>query len=128
MNSIRLDATELTPKVILDSESLEFEISGRSMPENPLKFYGTIQKWIEDYSLNPAPETIIKIKLEYCNSSSIGQLLKVLEKFKKILRTGKHVKVLWFYDKEDEVMEVKGIEMRDLVDIPFELKSISVQH
>ena len=117
---IRLEETEDTPKVVLDRSGHIFEISGKSMPEDAFKFYDPIQKWIEEYAKNPNDSTELHIKLEYFNSKSLKQILRILIKLELIAKAGKHIRVIWFYDNEDELMQIKGEEIKSIIRIPFD--------
>ncbi len=121
--AIKTEGTEDTPKIVLDKEGNKFEISGRSLPENASKFYAPIQVWVEGYIKDPNPETEVIINFDYFNSSSIIQIFEILLKFQQIKKTGKEVKIIWIYDKNDELMEAEGLEIKSVLDLPFELRS-----
>jgi hypothetical protein len=123
MNAIYNEGTEDTPKIILDREKGIFEFSGRSLPENPMRFYQPVQRWVEAYVLDPNPETEVVVNFDYFNSSSTLQIFEILLTFQKILMTGKSVKIVWCHDKNDEFMESEGHELQSLLEVPFELKS-----
>ena len=122
--AINIKGTEDTPKVILDIKKEEFEISGRSLPEDAEKFYAPIQKWMEIYVKNPCLNTAFTINLEYFNSSSVKQILRILIKLEQIVKDGKKVKITWFHHEDDELMEVRGQEIKSVLDVPFEIKAI----
>ena len=120
MNAIRIDSTEDTPQVILDKASNEFELSGRSLPEDAVSFYQPILDWLGEYSSDPNNETNFIIKLEYFNTASSKLLLDVLT----VLEDIDNVKVIWYYYEDDEDMEEAGEEFSDLVDVEFEFKEM----
>ncbi len=120
---MRIGGAEDTPKIVLDKTTNEFEISGRSLPENAIKFYAPVQVWVEQYAKDPNPSTEVVINFDYFNSSSVIQIFEVLLKFQKIHSSGKDVKVVWMYDKNDELMEAEGLEIKSVLEMPFELKS-----
>lgn len=117
MNAIRIDSTEDTPQVILDKASNEFELSGRSLPEDAASFYQPILDWLEQYANESNPETNFVIKLEYFNTASSKLLLDVLTALEDI----DNAKVSWYYFEDDEDMEEAGEEFSDLVDVEFDL-------
>jgi hypothetical protein len=123
MDAILTEGTEDTPKILLDKTNNVFEISGRSLPENPMKFYKPVQAWVNEYVSDPNPHTEVVVNFDYFNSSSILQIFEILLSFQKILKSGKAVKVIWCHDKNDEFMEAEGIELQSLLDLPFEFKS-----
>lgn len=122
--AIKIQAGEDTPKVILDRDNNVFEISGRSLPEDALKFYQPILKWIKAYITNANPNTEFKINLEYFNSSSVKQLLEILILLEQLVGNDKTINVIWYYGVDDELMETKGRELKSLLNLPFELISL----
>jgi hypothetical protein len=123
MNTIQYTGTEDTPKIIFDKENAVFEISGRSLPENPLKFYQPYKAWVDQYTEDPNDYTEVVVNFDYFNSSSILQIYEMLLSFQKIIKKGKEVKIIWLHDKDDEFMMEEGIELQSVLKIPFEIKS-----
>jgi len=117
-----IEETELTPRIHLDNEAGVFEISGRSLPEDSLSFYFPVQEWMDDYRNNPNNETEFKMKLDYFNSASAKQLLKIIKKLIQIVESGKDCRVTWYYTKDDDIMKDRGLEIKSISDITFELK------
>lgn len=120
--SLKLKGTEDTPEVVFDSESSEFTISGRSLPEDAVEFYKPVIAWMKSYVADPNANTELNVKLQYFNSSSVKQVSDLLVLLEEIQKTGKKVKILWFCEEEDELMEIKGQEFEGMLNIPFELK------
>ena len=124
IRSLLIEATEDTPKVFFNTQNGVFEISGRSFPEDASKFYVVVLSWMQEYIQEPCMETRLHFNLEYFNSTSYKQLLEILIKLKEITFTGKTVHVVWSYGKHDELMATKGEEIKDLVNMSFELNPI----
>jgi len=82
-------STADTPEVILNPEKGVFLIGGRSMPEDAGKFYRPIINWLNNYLKQPNDSTVFHVELEYFNSSSIKQLLTVMQKLEQLSKTGK---------------------------------------
>ncbi|OFX18508.1 MAG: hypothetical protein A2033_00855 [Bacteroidetes bacterium GWA2_31_9] len=116
-----IEETEETPLIKLDSESGLMEISGRSLPENASSFFEPVHKWLSDYLSNPAINTTMHLKLEYFNSSSAKQIMQIILLFEQLHLKSNNVKILWFYSQTDELIESRGRELKNLVNIPFEL-------
>ena len=91
------------------------------MPEDPAKFYEPIISGFESYAKSPHPVTRLIIELEYFNSSSLKQLVLILSILEGISEANHQVKVEWQYDPNDELMEVKGLEIQSIVNLDFEL-------
>ena len=121
MSNLIINDSIKTPSVVFDITGI-LEIKGKSIPENSLEFYRPVFEWLDIYSQSPAPKTELKISLEYFNTSSSKCLLDILRRLETINLSGKSaVKVLWFYDADDEDMMEAGEDYQALVKVPFEL-------
>jgi hypothetical protein len=125
METIKIQGTEDTPKVILDKENEVMEISGRSLPEDVTAFYEPILNWLNEYAESPNKKTIFNFKLVYFNTASSKLLLDILMKLEEMHENGNDVLIRWHYPEEDEDMEEAGEEYSDIVDVPFEQVSYS---
>jgi hypothetical protein len=124
MNTLTLNPTEDTPKIILDPASSTYEISGRSLPEDVVTFYQPVMDWLDEFEASPLPEMNFNIKLEYFNTASSKLILDILMKLEEIQEAGKcSIKILWHFDSQDTDMEEAGEEYSELVSVPFELVS-----
>ena len=119
-----LDSTTKTPRILFDGKNGKFEISGRSIPENSAKFYSPLMEWVEEYITHPADETLINVKLEYFNTSSLKGLIELFRKFELLNNSGRSVKIYWYYEEEDEDMQESGEDFKQLINIPIELVKI----
>jgi len=124
LNPINIPKTEDTPKVALDQQNDYFEIAGRSLPEDAAKFYDPIKQWIEEYVKQPNANTAFEFKLEYFNSASSKQIVQLIVVLERIIEMGKEVKVIWYYNDVNDLMEEAGEEIKSVVDIPFEIKRV----
>lgn len=115
-----------TPKVEFYPHEGMLEISGRSLPENAEQFYKPVLEWISLYIPSAPAKTSMKIELEYFNSSSVKQVLAILIRLEELRMAGKEVEVLWSYNEDDELMEMKGRELESIVDLPFRLVAFSL--
>lgn len=125
MEVIKILGTDDTPAVILDSANNNFELSGRSLPEDVAAFYNPILEWLDKYIQNPNPKTEFNFKLIYFNTASSKLLLDILMKLEELHNEGKNTLVKWYYPEDDEDMKEAGEEYADIVDVPFEQISIS---
>ena len=126
MRVITIQGSDDTPKVILDADNNTFEISGRSLPEDVVAFYDPILEWLDEYAQNPLEKTVFNFKLEYFNTASSKLLLDVLLKLEDMYDAGHDVLVKWHYPDDDEDMEEAGEEYADIVEVPFEQVSYSI--
>ena len=126
MQAIKIKGSDDTPNIILDKDNAIFEISGRSLPEDVAAFYEPILEWLEDYTEDPLDQTVFNFKLEYFNTASSKLLLDVLLKLEDMYDDGKEVLVRWHYPDDDEDMEEAGEEYADIVEVPFEQVSYTI--
>lgn len=122
--SLRIKATEDTPDIVFDMGTNVFSITGRSLPEDASEFYAPVIGWLKWYLELPNPSTELNLNLDYFNSSSVKQILNLLMLFEAPAKAGKSVKIIWHYDEEDDLMEMKGNELKGMVNVPFELKVV----
>ncbi|MGD2036062.1 MAG: DUF1987 domain-containing protein [Bacteroidales bacterium] len=125
METIKIQGTEDTPKVILDKDNEIMEISGRSLPEDVTSFYEPVLTWLDEYAQGPNKKTIFNFKLVYFNTASSKLLLDILMKLEEIHEAGNDVLIRWHFPEDDEDMEEAGEEYADIVDVPFEQVSYS---
>jgi hypothetical protein len=120
METIKIQGTEDTPKIMLDAENEIFEISGRSLPEDVSAFYEPVLNWLNEYAENPNSKTVFNFKLTYFNTASSKLLLDILMKLEEMHEKGQDVLIKWHYPEDDEDMAEAGEEYSDIVDVPFE--------
>ena len=120
METIKIQGTEDTPKIMLDVENDIMEISGRSLPEDVSSFYEPVLNWLNEYAENPNKKTVFNFKLTYFNTASSKLLLDILMKLEEMHEKGNDVLIRWHYPEDDEDMAEAGEEYADIVDVPFE--------
>jgi len=121
MNPIIISATEDTPGIRLDATNDVFEISGRSLPEDVVKFYKPILDWLDEYANAPNENTVFNFKLSYFNTASSKIILDILMKLEGMHDNGKNITIKWHYPSDDEDMMEAGEEYADIVSIPIEM-------
>jgi hypothetical protein len=120
---IKIKGQTDTPHVILDAGAGNFELSGKSMPEDVNAFYEPIMEWLSEYKDEANPLTEFFFKMTYFNSASSKFFHEIMNILKEIQDKGNKVKVIWFHDEDDEAMEDAGEEFKEMVKIPFEIHS-----
>ena len=116
MKNIILNKTDISPDVNLDISG-EVSISGMSMMEDPSEFYLQIHNWINEYIDSGNNKLNITFHLNYFNSSSAKQILKVLM---AIDEAEINTKVFWYYPSDNEFLKERGEEFAIMLDLPFE--------
>ncbi|QQS49873.1 MAG: DUF1987 domain-containing protein [Bacteroidota bacterium] len=126
MKALFIEGKEDTPQINFDPEKGVFELTGRSLPEDTLSFYGPVYEWLEEYIQQANDETNLKLKIDYFNSASHKAVNEILQIFSKLPEKGKNVTVFWHYLDEDEDMHESGIDFQDLTGLSFVFKSYSL--
>lgn len=122
MNILQIPATAQTPFIQLDPNSGVMEIKGRSIPDDPEAFWGTVLAWFDEYMLRPSSLTLVKIDLEYFNITSSKRILFLLYKLNELVDNGKEAKVEWYYRQSDEDMYEVGQDYAFMVRVPFDFR------
>jgi len=110
-----------SPEVVLDKDKNIFRISGRYILENAHEFNKPIFLWFQEYFKNPNKNTELLINLDYINSSSSLFLMKMILLFEENNKN-KNLKIIWEYDSADDLLKERGIELKKVSNIEFELR------
>jgi hypothetical protein len=120
METLRIEQTDDSPRVILDQEDNQFEISGKSLPEDAVDFYQPIMDWLSAYRENPLAKTVFNLKLIYFNTASSKMIMDILIIFEEMVEEGHDVLIRWHSLRSDEDMQEAGKEFDEMIDVPFE--------
>lgn len=125
MDTLLIEGKTSSPSVDFNPTTGLLKIIGRSIPENPVKFYQPIESWIFEY-LKTAPQNIeLYVHLDYLNTHSTECLLILMKKIEAYYKdSNNNTKVIWNFDKDDEDMEALGEDLASIAQIPFEYKEI----
>lgn len=121
MESLHITATEDTPEIHLDPENSVFEIKGKALPEDAVEFFGPIHDWIESFLQGSQRPFNLTIELTYLNSSATRYIFNMLTLLEDAFEAGRETSLTWKYDEEDEVMEMKGEDLQEMLDFPVNL-------
>ena len=104
LEPIIIEATSDTPRVELNKEKGIFRFEGKSLPEDVIKFFSPVQ-----------------FNLDYFNSSTARIIVKILIASETLHGKSTNMHVTWYYRENDEVMRDRGIELKSVVNIPFDI-------
>ena len=121
MEALDIRATNDTPKVLLDPENEIFEISGRSLPEDVVRFYQPVIDWLEEYKHSPNEYTEFVFKYIYFNTATSKLIQDILIKLEEIQEKTHSVQIMWFYEQDDEDMLDLGEEFKENIEVPFDI-------
>jgi hypothetical protein len=117
MEPIYLDGTNRTPFVSLDPSG-KFRIRGRSIHENPSKFFDPILDWVEAYLNDPRETTVFDIELEYFNSGSSRYILDILTLLME-RKADKKLIVNWYFEDGDDDLLERGQYYESILNTKF---------
>lgn len=107
--------------VLLDPAAGRFEISGKSMPEDPKEFYAPVIAWIQDYAEAPNPSSEFLFRFDYLNTASSKRVLDIVMDLRAIAAKGQ-LRVRWSYYEGDTDMQETGEAFSDISGLPFDFE------
>lgn len=117
-----LPGTDRTPHLLLDPQAGTILLHGCSIPENADRFYSPLHDALDVYIAAPAPRTVIRIELEYFNSSSSKYILDILKRLDDLHASrASQVTLEWRYAENDLDMQEAGEDYRSLLELPTKL-------
>lgn len=121
IEKLDIKGTRDTPEILFDAENNIFTIKGNSLPEDAAGFFMPIFDWVEDYIKSPNDVTHIVCNLEYFNSTSAKMFYQIFIELEKVIEDEKHIEISWHYESGDKLIEEKGQEYQEILQIPIEL-------
>ena len=123
-DTLILKGDRQTPSINFNCLPGQFKLSGRSLPENSIECYGPVIDWLQNYLCSTIDPILLEIKLDYFNSGSLKQLYKLFLLIENFSKSGNEGSIIWKYAKTDVLMEQKGREFKQFLDLPFTLVEI----
>ncbi|PCJ84384.1 MAG: hypothetical protein COA57_09295 [Flavobacteriales bacterium] len=120
MQKLFIEESKNGPQILFDPEANNYSVTGRSFPENAIKFYEPVFDWLESFSPPPNAELNFNFELYYISSSSLISLLEVLRKINNFKINGTSIKINWRYDDDDDDMRKIGEDFMNVLGLPFE--------
>jgi len=96
LDDLIINETISTPKIEFRTLG-SLTIRGKSLPEDPKRFFNPLLEWVKDLS---AEKVSLELFLEYVNTSSSKNLLELIKSIDKNPRI-KHLNFYWHYDVDD---------------------------
>jgi len=125
MDNLFIEGKINSPTVNFDCSNGNLKLTGRSIPENPVKFYRPLESWLVSFLDTQPKKIVFYIYLDYLNTHSTECVLILFKKLESYLKiSNAEVKVIWNYDYDDEDMEILGNDLASIADVPFEIKEI----
>ena len=117
MDPIYIEGTSRTPFVSLIPTGI-FKIRGRSIHENPSKFFDPIVEWIKLYLTIRQGKIIFDIELEYFNSGSTRYILEILRLLRENSEENSLIVNWYFEDGDDDLLE-RGQYYESILNLRF---------
>jgi hypothetical protein len=124
MKNLEIEPKFNTPSINFDAGSGYLLMKGRSIPEDPEKFYQPILTWLGEYFNETTEETVFEFRLEYVNSGSSKYILELLRRLQKLVRKGREIKIIWCFETDDESIEDLGEHYKQTIAIPMEIREV----
>jgi hypothetical protein len=123
MEIIRIEKTNNTPSIYIDEANMLCRIEGSSYPEDAYEVYQHVIDWLNRVGKEFKSELVVEFDYDFLNSISHKKVWQILHELKQFYKAGKPVKVVWYYDENDEDIMEAGEDLAELMNIPFELVS-----
>ena len=102
MEKLHILPTNSTPEVVLNPQTGEFSIIGTSYSNHSVEFYDPILTFFNEYGEQPAPDSILTLKLAHRNSSTDKCIIQILEGLCKTKSENSKLTVKWYYSSDDD--------------------------
>ena len=123
MEDMQTKATTVNPAISFDPLTGHLLIEGKSIPENPIDLFQPLMEEVTEYCRKPAQKSLIELRFDYCNTSSIKWVFHILEKFERLYVYEKHpAQVKFFYSDENTLEMGKYLQMN--LALPIDLINI----
>ncbi len=119
MKKYFIEGSQKTPVIDLDEGGV-LRIGGRSIHEDPDKFFEPVVNWIDEYCrLHKEDHTTVEIELEYFNSGSAKFILSILQTLTKKIHPRENLTINWHYEEGDDDILERGEYYSSLLDKEF---------
>ena len=123
MEKYHIEATKITPHVLIDYDQRVFELKGKSSPENSNLFYSEIISALDSYKVCGQKALKVVIDLEYFNTSSSKKLFDLFKILDELNEIGVKVEVDWYYLEWDDEMLESAEDFSEMLNIDFNIFS-----
>lgn len=119
---MRIEPTKHTPLVFVDPSKTKVVIAGVCIPENAYMFFKPLEEQLMTFDPDQIPEVQFQFRLEFMNTLSSKAFLDFIRMVKDQKQIP--VRVIWEYFHDDEEMKEHGETYSEIMDIPFEFRSV----
>lgn len=124
MQGYFIRSSKVTPSVYFNPKKELLDLRGKSSPENPLNFYGSLLLNMDRYIQSHSGNITVNLAFEYFNTSSSKCIFNVLRKLENFDQQGKRVIVNWYYEDGDDDMLEAGEDFSSFFGYAFNFVSV----
>ncbi len=117
-----IQETQGSPLIKLSVEDCVFEIKGNSFSENINEIYEKVLVWIDKEMPKIKGNINCVFNFYVSNSITYKNVLIMMTKFSELQTQGKNIKIIWFFDTEDEDNLTLGKDIEELFNLPVVFK------
>jgi phage tail tube protein FII len=113
------EPSKRTPWIILEQGRIF--MMGRSIPDDPTKFYNPLLTWITSNLAGSSGKITIDMGFEYINTASTKWIYILLKEMSAMKNISLNATVNWYYETGDEDLHELGFILRSLISCPFKM-------
>ena len=118
MLTFKIDAKRYSPEVFIDRANNVISIEGTSTLKNTSWFYSNVLKWVIAFNSNAEKPTIINIRLNKINDSSVKWIMLIMKKLTALVPDQK-ITVNWYYKHQNSSVQLSGERLKLNAGIPI---------
>ncbi|MBN1107885.1 MAG: DUF1987 domain-containing protein [Bacteroidales bacterium] len=122
-DKLYIEPTRRSPWVVFEPGRIF--IMGRSIVENPSRFYEPAFQWVSGLSKEGGGKLRVDLGFEYINSGSIKWLYILLRELAGMRDASVNISLTWYYEEHDEDMHELGYILKSLIDCSFTIVEIA---
>lgn len=123
-NSLLIEQTKYTPRVLFDVERSVYEISGRAMLDGTMAVHSKVIDWVNN-SLDKIQQSIcINFKLVYADSKASKMISNLMTELETHYLSGHAIEIRWYYNLYDDDIFAFGEQMVKSKKLPIKLIGI----
>lgn len=119
-----IEASLVTPYVLVDEDARRFEIKGICAPEDGTSFFRPIIQSLEKIFNGAEDGIVCTLELSYFNSSSLRGIYLILKMLDASNKKGKQHKIEWIVEAEDESMAEYAETLMGLIETPIRVLAV----
>jgi len=122
LEKLFIESTKSTPEINFQPDEHLLKIKGESYPENSFDYFEPIFDWLEEYlDILDDKELRVEMYISYLNTSSTKSIMYILDLLDEAYVDGCNIKMVWYYEKDNELSYNIAQDFMSYLELPFEL-------